>query len=325
MVVTPGDANPAPRQRKLHVYIAIDYAKTVVALLPPLVTGTAKHATTGSITYVRPYSAPRQPGSRGALTRSFAVVQVSPARSGAALVGNVGGLVGLAIAGGLAYATTPWLGLPVGAAVAALGYWPAAVRQRRVQRAWPSSHRVLTDHRDREVLLTALSTALRALNAWPALRATLPLDDPSPVLASTLWDLATILSQRATVRETHDKLTRVAEEVPDDSSVHTDVAARLAQAEATRRRLDGEIERRLRDLTTLADEADKFVRQQEALSEARAVMQDADEVLGTIGEAPQPAGAEYPLATDASTDLVERTTAVLAAYRELTNQITDQT
>jgi hypothetical protein len=321
VVVTPGDANPAPGQRKLRVYIAVDYAKTVVALLPPLVLGTARHATAGSITYIRP----RQRGPGGTLTRSSMMVHTSPARSGAAIVGNVGGLVGLAIAGGLAYATTPWLGLPVGVAVAALGYWPAAVRQRRVHRAWPRSHRVLTDQRDREVLLTALSTALRALRAWPALRAMLPLDEPSPVLASTLWDLATILSQRATVRGTYDKLMRVAGEVPDGSSVHTDVAARLAQAEATRQRLDGEIERRLRDLTTLADEADKFVRQQEALSEARAVVQDADEVLGTIGVPPQPAGAEYPLAADASTELVERTTAVLAAYRELTNQITDQT
>jgi hypothetical protein len=312
VVVTPGGANPAPGQRKLHVYVAVDYAKTVVALLPPLVAGTARHTTTGSITYSRPYPTPRQPGSRGALARSFTVVQSSPARSGAAVVGNVGGLVGLAIAGGLAYATTPWLGLPVGAAVAALGYWPAAVRQRRVHRAWPSSHRVLTDHRDRETLLAALSTALRALHAWPALRATLPLDEPSPALAGTLWDLATILSQRATVRETSDKLRRVAGEVPDDSSVHTDVAVRLAQAEATRRRLDGEIERRLRNLTTLADEAERFVRQQEALAEAQAVVRDADEVLGTIGATPQRA------IEDASTELVERTTAVLAAYRELT-------
>lgn len=318
MFVTSGDPNPAPKQRKFHVYIAVDHATTVVALLPPLVVGPARRATTGSITYIRPHSRQRRRGSRSALTMSFTLVRTVPARSGVALVGNVGGLAGLAIAGGLAFATTPWLGLPVGAAVAVLGYLPATIHQRRVNRAWSRSHRVLTDHRDREVLLGALSTALRALHAWPALRAMLSLDDPSPALASSLWDLATILSQRATIRETYNKLVQVAGEVPDDSSVHTDVAARLAQAEATQRRLDGEIERRLRDLTTLADEADKFVRQQEALAEARTVVQDADEVLGTVSAIPQPAGA------DASTELAERTTAVLAAYRELTSQITGQ-
>jgi hypothetical protein len=316
--VTTGDPNPVPKQRKFHVYIAVDHARTVVALLPPLVTGPARHDTTGSITYIRPHSRPRKRGSRSALTMSFTMVRTSPARSGVAMVGNAGGLAGLAIAGGLAYATTPWLGLPVGAGVAVLGYLPAAIHQRRVNRAWPRSHRVLTDPRDREALLGALSTALRALHAWPALRAMLSLDDPSPALASSLWDLATMLSQRATIRETYNKLVQVAGDVPDDSPVHTDVAARLAQAEATRRRLDGEIERRLRDLTTLADEAEKFVRQQEALAEARTVVQDADEVLGTVSLPPQPAGA------DASAEVVERTTAVLAAYQELTSQFTDK-
>lgn len=319
MAVTSGDAKSAPSLGSSHVYIAVDYAKTVVALLPPLVAGTARRATTGSITYIRPYSTPRQ--HRGSM-RSSAVVHTSPARSGVVIVGDVAVLAGLAIAGGLAYATPHWLGLPIGAAVAVLGYWPAAIRQRRVNRAWPGSHYVLTDQQDREVLLTALSTALRALHAWPALRATLPLDDPSPALARTLWDLATILSRRATVREANDKLVQVAGEVPEDSSVRTDVAARLAQVAATRRRLDAEIEQRLRDMTTLADEVDKFVREQEALADARAVVQDADEVLGTISVASQPAGAEHQLVEDASAEVVERTAAVLAAYRELTSQIT---
>jgi hypothetical protein len=266
VAVTPGDANSAPGLRASHVYIAVDYAKTVVALLPPLVAGTARRATTGSITYIRPYSTPRQ--HRGSM-RSSAVVHTSPARSGVVIVGDVA-----------------------------------------------------VDQQDREVLLTALSTALRALHAWPALRATLPLDDPSPALAGTRWDLATILSQRATVREANDKLVQVAGEVPEDSSVRTDVAARLAQVTATRRRLDAEIEQRLRDMTTLADEVDKFVREQEALADAQAVVQDADEVLGTISVASQPAGAEHQLVEEASAEVVERTAAVLAAYRELTSQIT---
>jgi hypothetical protein len=78
-------------------------------------------------------------------------------------------------------------------------------------------------------------------------------------------------------------------------------------------------------MTTLANEAEKFVRQQEARSAARALVQEADEVLGTISVAAQPAGADYRLvAEDASAELVERTTAVLAAYQELTSQLTDR-
>src|SRR5262249_1796858 len=163
-------------------------------------------------------------------------------RSGAAVIGSLGGLVGVATGAGLAYALNPWVGLPVGATVAMLAVWQAARRQLRVKRAWASGHRVLTRHEDRGTFGSALWTALRA---WPALRARISLDDPSPTLARSLWDLSAVLARREPVRETHERLAQVARDVPTDSPVHADVAARLAQVEQTRRRLDTDIERRL--------------------------------------------------------------------------------
>lgn len=247
-----------------------------------------------------------------------AVVQTGAPRSGAMIVSNLGAVAGVGAAAGLAFVTTPWLAVPVGGVVASLAYWQAARRQRRVKRAWAGAHRVLDDRRDREVFLTALSTALRTLRAWPVLWAYVRLDDPSPTLARSLWDLACVLARRAPVRDTRDKLAQVLVDVPTDSPVHADVTARLAQAEQAQRRFDADVERRLRDLRTLADEADRFVIQQEALAdarealtEAREVIRDADPVLDEL------TGAYQPVA-DAGAELAQRTTAVLDAYRELT-------
>jgi hypothetical protein len=300
-----GDANQSGRSGDLRLYVVDDDAQTLVALLAPLVAGAARHTTVGPITRITPVSGrrPDHPGG-GLLTRT--------PHSGAAVLGNLGGLLGVATGAGLVYATNPWVGLPTGAAVSVLAVWQAVRRQRRVNRAWAGGHRVLTHPEDKDTFRTALSGAVRTIRSWPALQATIRLGDPGPALARSLWELAGVLAQRAPVRDVHRKLAPVAGEVLVDSAVRADVAVRLSQAEQTLRRLGTEVDQRVRALTTLADETDRFIRQQQALAQARTVVSDADRVLGALATANQPTD-------DTGAELTERTTAVLTAYRELTN------
>src|SRR5439155_11769563 len=127
-------------------------------------------------------------------------------------------------------------------------------------------------HDDRDVFRRGLTAASHTVRIWPVLRAVVGLDDPSPALARSLWALAGVLTERVPVREAHRKLTEATRTVPADSPVHLELTSRLAQVESTRRRLDARIRRHLADLTTLAGEVDRFVAEQQALAEARAVV-----------------------------------------------------
>ena len=71
---------------------------------------------------------------------------------------------------------------------------------------------------------------------------------------------------------------------------------------------------RLSALSGLAAECGRFVREQEAIAQARIVVRDADRVLGA---AALPALGHL---TDVGDDLSERTRAVLSAYRDLTRE-----
>jgi len=278
-----------------------------------MVAGPAEHTNTGPIIKVEPMCVRRPEYPGGPLQTLPAQVWTNTPRSGAAIIGGAAALLGIASAAVLSYTETLWLGLPIGAAVAALGGWQALRRQLRVEQEW-TSHRVLTHHEDRECVRVAVSNACFTLHVWPQLQAAVALADPGPALASAVWEVTGILAERAVVRDAARKLDQAIRTVPGDSPVHADLASRLAQAQATQRRLDDQVQQRLGALHSLASEADGFIRQRQALAAARAVVRDVDQVLGAVTVEHLPPGG------DPGAELAEQTAAVLAAYRELTGQ-----
>jgi hypothetical protein len=175
-----------------------------------------------------------------------------------------------------------------------------------------ADYRMIDVLADRNALGRAADATIVTLGHWPALRSHVALADPSPTLAQALWDLAGVLVERSRVRASLGKLSSAGRGVPRDSPIHGQVAARIARARERMSRLDGEISARVRHLTRLADETELFVGRQKAIDAAQAVLRDADYLLET--------GDPGRLSrSDGGADLAEHTSAVLAAYRELTS------
>ncbi|GAA2464294.1 hypothetical protein [Winogradskya humida] len=171
-------------------------------------------------------------------------------------------------------------------------------------------YRVLTAPADQDDFRRAADAAVLTLHHWPSLRRHLDLDDPSPTLATTLWDLAGILTDRARVRESQLQLGALVQDIPAGSHLRAEVAERVLRAQDRMAHLDADVERQVEHLARLADETAEFIREQQALRKAEAVLRDADYLLHT-GTPPSPK-------SDSAADLTDRTTAVLAAYQELT-------
>ncbi|GAA2561541.1 hypothetical protein GCM10010435_36670 [Winogradskya consettensis] len=152
--------------------------------------------------------------------------------------------------------------------------------------------------------------AVLTLHHWPSLRRHLDLDDPSPTLATALWDLAGILTDRARVRESQLQLGALDQGIPAGSHLRAEVAERVLRAQARMSQLDANVERQVEHLARLADETAEFIREQQALRKAEAILRKADYLLDTDN-------TPHPGSTTAA-DLTDRTTAVLAAYQELT-------
>ena len=147
----------------LRLYVAADDMKTVVARCAPMVAGPAEHRAVGPIVSVEPESARRPEYPGGQLQTLPALALTGTPRSGAAVIAAVGAGLGVVAAVALTIAATPWLGVPVGVAVALLGGRVAWRRQLRMEEAW-ADHRVLTRHEDRD----ATSNARTVSRAWCA-------------------------------------------------------------------------------------------------------------------------------------------------------------
>ncbi|WP_305784214.1 hypothetical protein [Symbioplanes lichenis] len=171
-------------------------------------------------------------------------------------------------------------------------------------------HRWVSAPEDRQPLTTAADAAVLTLHRWPSLRRYVDLDDPGPALATALWELAGTLLDRGRVRATLAELIGTQAELPAGSGLVAEIAERADLARARTARLDTAVAAQVGHLTRLADETEAFVERQEALQRARSVLRDADYL---VQSAPAP-GVPLPDAAD----LADRTSAVLAAYRELT-------
>ena len=182
----------------------------------------------------------------------------------------------------------------------------------KILRRSRDDYRMLNARSDRETMRRAADATILALGHWPALRSHVALADPSPALATALWDLAGVLVERDRVRASWNRLAKAGRGVPANSPIHAQVAERVAQARNRIERLNADVTARVGHLTRLADQTEAFVRRQRALDEARAILRDADYLLETGDPARLPG-------SDTVADLAEQTSAVLAAYQELTS------
>jgi hypothetical protein len=193
---------------------------------------------------------------------------------------------------------------PPGFAIPRAAGWRILGRSR-------DDYRMLNADPDRDAMRRAAAATVLALEYWPLLRAHVALADPGPALAVALWDLAGVLVERGRVRDSWTRLSAVGRGVPADSPMRAEVAERTDRARARTERLDGAVTTRLQHLSRLADETESFVRRQRALAEAREALRSADYLLDTGDATHRP--------PDTAADLADHTSAVLAAYRELTS------
>jgi hypothetical protein len=242
-------------------------------------------------------------------------VWTSTPRSGAALIAGGCALLGLLVAVALTMATTMWVGIPCGAVIALAGIWLARHRQLQVESAW-SDHRVLTRHEDQQAILRGVALAQHTLRLWPELQEAVAVDDPGSTLAQVLWEVSGWLVERASIRAVIEKLNEAARPLATDNPVYADLSRQLARAYDLEHQLNTEIATRLGNLSNLREQVGQFVSQRRAAAAARATLADTDRVLDAFSGVPaaDPAG-------DLSSDLRERTSAILAAYRELTEHL----
>jgi hypothetical protein len=298
------DDGPARRADPEHLWLADD--KLVVSVLAPEVAGDVRHDTVGPVTVVDPYPVTR-PGGMYA-TRPAEVGLHTP-RSGGARIGWSGTAGSAVVATAGAWAVGLWAGVAIAAAGVGFTAWQGLLRYTRTARQWIEGHQVLTHYDDRAVVKGAAQNVRATAAAWPQLRAHVALDDPSPVLVRQLWDLTLLVGERATTRQLRQDLATSGVGIAAGTATALDLADRIARVDQDLTQLDADIDQRRTHLWRLADEVRAFVTEQEALARARAVIRDADRRRGI--PAPEP-GAH------AAGDLAEHTTAVLAAYRELT-------
>jgi len=288
-----------------HLWLADDEDKLVVSVLIPDVAGDAQHDTAGPVTVVSPYPVSR-PG--GMYATRPAQVGLHIPRSGGARIGWAGAAGSAAVAAAGAWAAGLWAGVAVAAAGLGVTVWQALRRYTRVARQWTEGHQVLTYYDDRAVVQDAAKNVRYTAAAWPQLHAHVDLDNPAPVLAGQLWDLTLLVGERAAAREVRKKLQIAGYGVPDGTATAVELADRIARTDAGLARLTADIDQRRTHLWRLADEVAAFVTEQQALAQANAMIRDVDQRRG----APAPA--------DVAGELADHTTAVLAAYRELTQQ-----
>jgi hypothetical protein len=299
----------------VRLSIASDDDKIVIAREAPIINGEARCTRMGSITdivAVRHRLWTTCPADSDGWADST-VSESAPGTAPALVILIVGFLVALLATVAASRAMSAWLGVPLGLVMTICAATGAFIQQDRAERSWRNGHHVLRHPLDRQALHKGRAAATQIIEAWPKLGALVEVADPTPALATALWELARLLAHRQTVRHTRDELLHAAVGLPPDSRVWREVAARREQAETELAAFDRETGRRLAYLAGLAGECSQFVLEQAALAQARTAVRRADMVLSqAIPVAP---------AGNAGAEVAARTHAVLVAYRELTNHL----
>lgn len=206
------------------------------------------------------------------------------------LAGLTGVLSGMVAAGVVAAAGAAWCGvdLPVG--------------NRAV-----ASHRLAAP--EARALCAAVRAARRVVGVWPELAGLVRPADPTAVLHRSLWELAGVLAEHGRLRVHHAELHRATGRLPAGAeAMRGELGHRLDQVADLLDRQARDVDARVGRLRRLADELAHSARDQRAVGAARELAAESDRILG----------AAAPTVPDEVGQLTDRTRAVLAAWRELT-------
>jgi hypothetical protein len=227
-----------------------------------------------------------------------------------------GALAGLAAGLGIAEVTSLGLGLPLmlGTAVAlVLGY---RRRRRALTDVWQHRHRVLRHAEDTLAFTTARQACDEVIDAWPRISAMVGVADPGPALVQSLWTLSEVLVDRGALRDQRDELEQARIDLPVDTEEWREVDDRVAQLDAALAAFDTQVDARLATFTDLSERCRRYVREERATARAREALRRADRAPGAPGTPP----TSLPGAVEPARELAGHTTAVLAAYHELTRK-----
>lgn len=299
----------------LPLFIVVDGGKLFVARQRPVIDGAAEPAVTGSIVELKllPRTAPlsSDPGVR--LSTDSTVSDAAPGMDAARRMAVLGALAAVATAVVVGIWLTFWISVPLGIGVAVYTAWAYLRREAMVAEAWRDNHRILTHHDDKRMFADALATSKQIVKAWPRVARLVDISDPSPALAQSLWDLAETLDKRARMRDQQRELQQVQINLPPDVRVRDEVADRLAQVGGVLGEINADVARRMLSINAIAEECQRFVREQQAIAQARDAVRSADQALGIVGV---PGSA-----VDLSDELGARTRGILNAYRDLTRDM----
>ncbi len=280
---------PAPR-----LHIGIDTEKVVVATRPlVMLAGRARRHTTGSVTEVIPV--PGSGRTRAERAR-FAARLALPLL----VLGAVPGALGM-----------PWW---AGQVVALTLVAAVARRQSRAARTGvltvPSGDtaHVLVAGAERAAYERAVVVSRRIRRTWPALGDLIDPADADRTLTRALAELAALMARRQQIRLLRTEL-RAARPgpLPADSLAVQALAAQRDRVERLWRTTGAQANRMLAGIDAAALAGESLIREERLRQTAR----DAERAITRLA----PAGPA-PVA-EAGPELAERTTAVIAAYREL--------
>jgi hypothetical protein len=279
-------------RRELH--IGIDSEKVVVAPVPlRMRAGRARRRRLGTVTEVLPVP----PSGRTREDRIRFASQLS--------------LILLVFGAVLAGLGIPWW-LPAAGSVALLGY--VTDQQRRAARtgclAIPVGDdcHVLYAREERIAYQRAVAVARRVRRTWPALEHMIDPDDADRSLARALDDLAAVMSRRQEIRRLRAELAGAEDQsLPGDSPAVLALAVQRARVDALWRDTGASANRILAAMTAAALVGENLIRERQIGQTAR----DAELAITRL------AAADWARSVEAAPELAERTSAVVAAYREL--------
>ncbi|WP_326999965.1 hypothetical protein OHA72_33140 [Dactylosporangium sp. NBC_01737] len=285
------------------LFVVLDGAGgCLVALDEPALAGPVSRAGRDGVIHLVPSGRPRlrpdPPGSTGLRLLT-----------GAGTVAVAGATVALSAL------LTPIVGAPLGAAGLALCGAGHRTGRSALDRRWADRHRTLHRPAEAEVFAGAFSAAQTVLMLWPRLRDLVQVATPRRELAGSLWTLAGLLHDRATLDEQLASLSRAMTRLPAGRPAAAPLQEGLAQRRALIRDslagLAAAVDARVAALETLAGECVDLVRDERAVRVAVEAIQRADRSLGLV----VPAAVTAP---DETGELAAQTRSIVAAYRELT-------
>ena len=239
----------------------------------------------------------------------------------------------------------PEVGVAVGgAALIASTYLTPVLRGRLAgRRLRRPENIILYGERSQSAFDRSVAIADRISETWPALGPLVDTAEASIMLAEALWQIAAVLARRAELDSV------LATDPMDLGEASIEVRSQVSAAKAARARVEAEFVRREASLRRAEDAGRDFIREQQMRQAVRAAEQTLRSVppglsaaglssaglssdrlpdglsldgLSPDGLSRTAALSAGPAGLDAGADLADQTRSVLAAYRELTADLT---